>query len=140
MSENKVNGGYASHEEYINYHREYYNKNKERIALRKKNDPWNDKLRHAKIRADEAGLPFDIDRDYLDSIKVTYCPALGLVLKYTENSRIQDDSATIDRIIPELGYVKGNVQILSYKANRMKSNATSDELAAFANWILRNHT
>jgi hypothetical protein len=138
MSKKRVNGGYASHEEYINYHRQYYKKNKERIALRKKNDPWNDKLKSAKKRADEAGVHFNIDRDYLNSIRVTHCPALGIELKYTENSRIYDDSATLDRIIPKLGYVKGNVQILSYKANRMKSNATSDELVAFANWVLGN--
>ena len=39
-----------------------------------------------------------------------------------------DYSPSIDRIIPELGYVKGNVQIICMLANRIKSNATPDQV------------
>lgn len=45
-----------------------------------------------------------------------------------KNVGIQNDSPTIDKIIPNLGYVKGNVWVISAKANRMKSNATVEEL------------
>ena len=38
----------------------------------------------------------------------------------------------MDKIIPELGYVKGNVRIISTLANTMKSNATKDQLLTFA--------
>jgi hypothetical protein len=38
----------------------------------------------------------------------------------------------LDKIIPELGYVKGNVRIISTLANTMKSNATKDQLLTFA--------
>lgn len=118
------------------YYQEYYQKNRDRILKRKKNDLWNYKLRHAKIRAKKLNIPFDIDREHLDSIWVEFCPILKIKLSYTENTKICDNSATLDRVIPELGYVKGNVQILSHKANRMKSNATLQELKKFAEYIL----
>lgn len=35
---------------------------------------------------------------------------------------------SLDKIIPKLGYVKGNVWVVSNKANRIKSNATIEEL------------
>ena len=44
-------------------------------------------------------------------------------------------SPSLDRIIPELGYVPGNVQVISHQANTMKSNATLKELKAFAAWV-----
>jgi hypothetical protein len=34
----------------------------------------------------------------------------------------------LDRIIPELGYVPGNVKIISMRANRIKTNATIEDI------------
>lgn len=49
-----------------------------------------------------------------------------------------DNSASIDRVRPELGYVPGNVVVMSLKANRIKNNATAEELEAVLNFV-RNH-
>ena len=46
-----------------------------------------------------------------------------------------DDSPSIDRLIPELGYIKGNVNVISLRANIIKNNATKDELIKIANWM-----
>ena len=46
-----------------------------------------------------------------------------------------DWSPTIDRIVPVLGYVPGNIQIISFKANTMKSNATPAEQLLFSTWL-----
>lgn len=46
-------------------------------------------------------------------------------------------SASLDRIIPSKGYVKGNIRVLSLLANQMKWNATQEELEAFCHGMLR---
>ena len=44
-------------------------------------------------------------------------------------------SPTLDRIVPSLGYVPGNVVVISHKANSIKSNATAAEIRAVADWL-----
>lgn len=46
----------------------------------------------------------------------------------------EDNSPTLDRIIPELGYVKNNIIVISFRANRIKCNATIDELKKITNF------
>ena len=72
-------------------------------------------------------IQFDID--YTDISIPEYCPLLGIKLnKHVGEGKLHDNSPSLDKIIPELGYTKGNVWIISNKANRMKSNATIEEL------------
>ncbi|AWY03113.1 hypothetical protein SCYZ1_28 [Pseudomonas phage SCYZ1] len=76
------------------------------------------------------GLPYDLDAEYLESIWVTHCPALGLELKkpFSETGRGSHQTAHLDRYDPILGYIKGNVHWLSGRANRIKYDATQEEL------------
>lgn len=55
------------------------------------------------------------------------CPVLGLSLKRGDYGA-KYNSPSIDRIIPGLGYTKGNVRIISYRANWLKNNATPEEI------------
>ena len=55
------------------------------------------------------------------------CPILNIELKAGEG-HVQPNSPTLDKIIPEKGYVKGNVWVISHKANLLKSDATIEEL------------
>lgn len=55
------------------------------------------------------------------------CPVLGIPIFSGRGKQI-DNSPNLDRIVPEKGYVPGNVRVISAKANRIKSNATAEEL------------
>lgn len=91
-------------------------------------------LHRVRWRARQHGIPFSITVADLPPIPER-CPALGILL-----DRSSDDWRTgpsLDRIVPALGYVPGNVQWLSRLANTMKQDATPDQLTQFAHWILR---
>ena len=60
-----------------------------------------------------------------------YCPILGIKLKSGKESSI-DSSPSLDRIIPEMGYVRGNVHVISNKANTIKNNASPEEIMKVA--------
>lgn len=59
------------------------------------------------------------------------CPVLGIPLRLGEMSD-RASSPSLDRIDPRRGYVRGNVLVVSYRANQIKSDATPDELRRVA--------
>lgn len=59
------------------------------------------------------------------------CPILGIPLEYNRG-KVSDNSFSIDRIDPDRGYEVDNIHVISYKANRAKSNLTEDELKLLA--------
>lgn len=77
---------------------------------------------NARRRARELNIPFDIK--FTDIIIPEYCPVLGF--KLTTDNR--ETNPSLDRILPELGYVVGNIQVISMRANRLKNDATIEEL------------
>jgi hypothetical protein len=89
-------------------------------------------VRHARLRAKEKNLPFDIDHHFLRSLVVSHCPVFGTPLEWSalrgKGNKAVPSSPSLDRIDPTKGYVKGNVWIISYKANVIKNNATHEEL------------
>lgn len=90
--------------------------------------------RRAKRRAKERGLPFEIERS--DIVIPVACPILGytLVVKSGKSGGTYN-SPSLDKIKPELGYIKGNIQVISQRANAMKADASLEELRMFATWI-----
>ncbi len=88
--------------------------------------------RYAKLRAKKKNIPFDIEIS--DIIIPTHCPILGIPLAFSRKA-LGSGSPTLDRIIPILGYTKGNIQVLSWKANKLKSNGTIDELELIVNYL-----
>lgn len=100
--------------------------------------PWYRLWASAKVRAKKKGVPFDISLDDVYALVegTVVCPALGIPLKW-DNNKMLDDSPTMDRIIPELGYVKGNIALISQRANRIKNNAYADEIGKVYTWLKR---
>ncbi len=93
-------------------------------------------LTTARNRAKTKSVPFDITEDDLD-IPV-FCPVLGIKLERAGTGSGRNDNApSLDRIIPELGYVRGNVMVISNKANRLKNNGTAEELRRIADFYTK---
>lgn len=88
----------------------------------------------AKYRAKKFGVEFSITEK--DFAPVTHCPLLGVRLNFSIRKRgAHYNSPTIDRIDSNLGYVPGNVWVISGKANRIKNNATLREFETiYRNW------
>lgn len=83
------------------------------------------------LNAESPGT-FKNDAETLDLLPLpTRCPVLGIELEYSGYKGLGHSAyASIDRIDPTKGYDKGNVQIISYRANRIKNDATLEELRA----------
>jgi hypothetical protein len=98
----------------------------------KRNHPKIRLLDWARHRAKINGWPFNICKD--DFEIPSYCPVLGIRLKQGKG-KLHDISPTLDRINPLFGYIPGNIVVISYKANRMKSNANLNELKLLVKWL-----
>jgi len=87
----------------------------------------------ARMEAKKQGLPFNLTVEAITW--PTHCPILGVELFYGPAEGDRNRSASLDRLIPELGYVIGNVFVISLKANRLKNNATLAELKALVRYV-----
>ena len=89
-------------------------------------------LRDSKKRAERQGVPYDITKEYLRSIipKDNMCPILKVPFNYERGRGYQahPHAMSLDRIIPSLGYVEGNVMWISHRANTIKGEATAKEV------------
>mgnify|MGYP000591400501 CR=1 FL=1 len=77
----------------------------------------------------------DVTIQEKDLQQPNYCPVLGIPLVYNNKIKFCDNSASVDRIDNTKGYIPGNVHVISFKANRLKSNATSEELMKVATYF-----
>lgn len=93
--------------------------------------PAQQMVRNARQRAKKLGLPFDLEAG--DIAIPDYCPVLGIKLSRNHGSR--PDSPSLDRIDPASGYVRGNVAVISMRANRIKDNATVSEHERVLAWM-----
>lgn len=64
----------------------------------------------------------------------THCPILGIELDYFAPGRAEN-SPSFDRVNPTLGYIKGNVAIVSWRANRIKNDGTAEEHQKIADFM-----
>ena len=91
-------------------------------------------LSKTKERATKEGIPFNLELE--DIVIPTHCPYLGMELTHHLGQGYLDSNSSIDKIVPELGYTKGNVQVISRLANQMKNSATKEQLITFSKNVL----
>lgn len=93
---------------------------------------------NAKARAKKHGVPFSITM--ADIVIPEFCPVLGIKIEASIRGRrgFHPASPSIDRIVPEFGYVPSNIMVISNLANRLKTNETApDNLRKVADYIER---
>lgn len=107
---------------------EYREKGKKDRRARPELYMWYDAGR----RARQQKVPFTLTKE--DITIPNKCPVLGMTLKQGVGKPLPS-SPTLDKIIPELGYVLGNIKVISYRANSLKSDASLEELKKIVNYI-----
>jgi hypothetical protein len=86
----------------------------------------------ARRRAKLSGIECTITED--DIVVPDRCPILDIPLERSKKKQ-QSSSPSLDRIDPSRGYVKGNVKVISYKANACKSNMTSQQIERLYQYV-----
>lgn len=111
-----------------------------------KDNPYRFLYDRAKRRAKIQGVSFDINPIDIKEIWPidNLCPALGIELvinigKVGQIPSSKFNSPSLDKINPALGYVKGNIAVISLRANQIKGNLTdSEDLYKVAKWMEKN--
>lgn len=114
---------------------DWYYRNKDSISQagrEQRKDTWAKRhVKASKQSATRKNVPFDLTAiDFYDPVTGCLpdrCPIFPSVILDYEAGPNRRNWASVDRIVPELGYVKGNVCIISYGANTWKSNGSSPE-------------
>lgn len=117
------------------YSKEYYSENKEvLIELAREYrrlKPEKYLYDAAKARARKSQLEFTIE--ICDIVIPEFCPVFGLKLEMLSEDK--NTSPSLDRVDNSKGYIPGNVRVISWKANKLKSNASLQEIEALYRYI-----
>ena len=110
----------------------YYQEKKETIPHRA------NRMKHsAKYESKKRNIIFNISSKDIEELwpEDNKCPALGVNFTMQGKNGGSNYSPSLDRIVPELGYIKGNLQIVSFLANRIMSSATPDQVIQVGNYF-----
>lgn len=84
----------------------------------------------AKLRAKKRGVPFDLT--YEDIQPGEGCPCCGTRYDYAAGHRFRP---SMDRLIPERGYVRDNIVFVCTRCNQRKNDMTPREMYAIADFF-----
>lgn len=120
---------YSQTKEYKNnYTLQYHRSNPEKYL-------W----KSAKTRAERDGKEFLIEIS--DIVIPEFCPALGIKLSgVREGGRPKFSTPSLDRKDNSLGYIKGNIFVISWRANQLKSNMSILEMKGILAYALSSDT
>jgi hypothetical protein len=103
---------------------------------KKRNDPAffkKEMFIELRARARRKGIKFNIE---LEDIQIPdKCPVFDIELERRPNLKDRKYGISVDRIDNSKGYIKGNIQVISYKANTHKGDLSKEELLKLAKWI-----
>jgi FMN phosphatase YigB (HAD superfamily) len=118
-------------EYYQNLNKEFFDNNPEYHKKWNRRKPENRLLMSARKRAKEKGLEFNLE--ITDIVIPSICPVLKVPMVIGTNT-----APSIDRIDSGKGYVKGNIKIISKRANTIKSDGTIEEHEAIIQYMIEH--
>jgi FMN phosphatase YigB (HAD superfamily) len=118
-------------EYYQNLNKEFFDNNPEYHKKWNRRKPENRLLMSARKRAKEKGLEFNLE--IIDIVIPSFCPVLKVPMIIGTNT-----APSIDRIDSTKGYVKGNIKIISKRANTIKSDGTVEEHKAIIQYMIEH--
>ncbi len=94
-------------------------------------------LAHAKRRAADYGRNFNLTLEDVIEVAVIECPILKTPLRweYQHGTAPDERSPSLDRIDNSRGYVKGNIAIISHRANTIKKSLTIDQIKLLFEYV-----
>ena len=117
--------------------RKWAKANKDKIAAYKKSyrekDPQHYMLQNCKWRAKRLNIEFDLRKE--DIIIPARCPVFDIELELFNSHKDRDKTASVDRIDNTKGYLKNNIKIISWRANKLKGDASLFELKALVKYM-----
>lgn len=121
----------AKKEDIQKYSKEYRSKKKDDHGWR-----LQQLLNSAKARAVKKDREFNLTLQDLNELypKDNKCPVFGFELTWNQEG-FRETSPSIDRIDSTKGYTKDNVQIISWKANRIKGYASVEDLEILLSYL-----
>ena len=92
----------------------------------------------AKKRSERKNIDFNIELE--DIIIPDVCPVFGFKFEVSIGKGPTDKSPSLDRINPSKGYVKGNIQVISFKANRIKTDCDIKDIEIVLDFLKKQNT
>lgn len=91
-------------------------------------------LSAARARARRSEIPFELTIDDVPEVP-DICPILGLKLVPRQGRGGKPNSPSLDRVVSAKGYIPGNIHWISCRANKIKSDATAEELRKISDYF-----
>ena len=130
------NGGKEEHARWVERNKEHLAEYQRAWTLdRISRDSIGYVLARTRTAARKRGLTFSITRVDLEIVWTMRCPVLGIGLTLRNKTKKQHNSLSVDRVDARLGYVPGNIRVISWRANQIKLNASVDELEALVKYL-----
>lgn len=124
-------------EKRLESNKKWREKNKEKVK-QNRNNKYKNNLEYmlwksAKIRAQKNNLEFNIE--VTDIVIPNICPVLNIPIFYQPTGgKPTHYSPSLDRIDNNKGYIKGNIEVISWRANNLKRDATMTELKSIVSY------
>ncbi len=116
------------------YQKDRYAKSEGSFLAKRKSDPVKYLLNNLRSGAKRRGIPFSLTRQDLLDLWVDTCPVLGIPLIHHPGRQLYN-SPSVDRIINAFGYQVGNVRMVSWRVNSLKSDGTIEEFEAIVSYM-----